>query len=122
MSESDSEGEAEDYSRFIVIKYLEEVFLAKFLSFLFIKKVLSTRATRKNCRKIRNGNFLVEAESWSQIESILKMIIFHTTKCRSYSHEKFYISKGVIRSRKLALATEEMLAAVGKQGVTNINE
>ena len=48
--------------------------------------------------------------------------MFHTTKCRAYSHEKVNTSKGVIRSRDLALATEEeMSAALGKQGVTNIS-
>ena len=43
------------------------------------------------------------------------------TKCRAYQHEKLNTSKGVIRRRELALATEdEMASALGKQGVTNI--
>ena len=43
------------------------------------------------------------------------------TKCRAYSHEKLNTSKRVIRSRELALATEEEIASArGKQGVTNI--
>ena len=42
-------------------------------------------------------------------------------KCRAYSHEKLNTSKGVIRTRKLTLATEEEIAlALEKQGVTNI--
>ena len=42
-------------------------------------------------------------------------------KCRAYPYEKLNTSKGVIRSRELALATEEEIAsALGKQGVTNI--
>ena len=42
-------------------------------------------------------------------------------KCRAYLHEKLNTSKGVIRTRELALATEEEIAsAPGKQGVTNI--
>ena len=50
-----------------------------------------------------------------------KIKTFHTTKCRFYLHEKLNTSKGVISSRKLALATEEEIAlALGKQGVTNI--
>ena len=44
LSESDSENEAADFSRFIVIESLEEVCLAKFSSFL-IEKVISTKAT-----------------------------------------------------------------------------
>ena len=49
------------------------------------------------------------------------MKIFHTTKCRAYPHERLNTSKGVIRSRELALAKEEeMSTALGKQGVTNI--
>ena len=43
------------------------------------------------------------------------------TKCRAFQHEKLSTSKGVIRSRELALATgEEIASALGKQGVTNI--
>ena len=38
-----------------------------------------------------------------------------------YPHEKPNTSKGVIRSRELALAIEDEIAsALGKQGVTNI--
>ena len=48
------------------------------------------------------------------------MKIFHTTKCKAYLHEKLKTSKGVIKSRELALVTEKMSAALGKQGVTNI--
>ncbi len=44
-----------------------------------------------------------------------------TMKCRVYPHEKLNTSKGVIRSRELALATEEEIAStLGKQGITNI--
>ena len=51
----------------------------------------------------------------------LKIKTFHTTKCRAYPHEKLNTSKGVIRSRELALVTEdEKASALGKQGVTNI--
>ena len=43
------------------------------------------------------------------------------TKCSAYSNEKLNTSKRVIRSRELALATEDRIAsALGKQGVTNI--
>ena len=49
------------------------------------------------------------------------MKTFHTTKCRAYLHEKLNTSKGVIRSKELALTTEEKIeSALGKQGVTNI--
>ena len=42
-------------------------------------------------------------------------------KCRAFSHDKLNTSKEVIRSRELALATEEeIVSALGKQGVTNI--
>ena len=54
-------------------------------------------------------------------QKTLKMKTFRMTKCRAYPHEKLNTSKGVIRSRELVLATEEeMLVALGKQGVTNI--
>ena len=120
LSESDSENEAADFPRFIVIKSLEEVFLAKFSPFL-IKKVISTRANPKNVKKTRNRNLLVKVDSWRQAENILKIKTFHTTKCRAYPHEKLNTSKDVIRSRELALATEDEIAsALGKQGVTNI--
>ena len=54
-------------------------------------------------------------------QKTLKIKTFHTTKCRAYPHEKLNTSKGVIRSRELALATEDEIAsALGKQGVTNM--
>ena len=54
-------------------------------------------------------------------QKTLKIKTFHTTKCRAYPHEKLNTSKGVIRSRELALATEDEIAStLGKQGVTNI--
>ena len=113
---SDSENEVADFPRFIVIESLEEVCLAKFSPFL-IEKVISTRASPKTVRKTRNGNLLVEVDN----QSILKIKTFHTTKCRAYPHEKLNTSKGFIRSRELALATEDEIAsALGKQGVTNI--
>ena len=106
--------------RFIVIESLEEVCLVKFSPFL-IEKVISTRASLKTVKKTRNGNLLVEVDNRSQAENILKIKTFHTTKCRAYLHEKLNTSKGVIRSRELALATEDEIAsALGKQGVTNI--
>ena len=120
LSESDSENEAADFPKFIVIEPLKEVCLAKFLPFL-IEKVISTRASPKTVKKTRNGNLLVEVDSRRQAENILKIKTFHTTKCRAYPHEKLNTSKGVIRSRELASATEEEItSALGKQGVTNI--
>ena len=118
LSESDLENEAADFPRFIVIESLEEVCLAKFSPFL-IKKVICTRASPKTVKKTRNCNLLVKVGSWRQAENILKIKTFHTTKCRAYPHEQ--LNKGVIRSRELALATEEEIASAwGKQGVTNI--
>ena len=115
LSESDSENEAADFPRFIAIEYLEAVCLAKFSHFL-IEKVISTRANPKTVTKTRNGNLFVEDR-----QKTLKIKMFHTTKCRAYPHEKLNTSKGVIRSRELALATEDEIAsALGKQGVTNI--
>ena len=120
LSESDSENEATDFPRFIVIESLEEVCLAKLSPFL-IEKVISTRASPKNVKKIRNGILLVDVDSRRQTENILKIKTFHTTKCRAYPHEKLNTSKGFTRSRELALATEDgITSALGKQGVTNI--
>ena len=59
LSESDLENEAANLPRFIVIEYLEEVCLAKFLP-LLKEKVISTRASSKTVRKTRRGNLLVE--------------------------------------------------------------
>ena len=68
VSESDSENEAADFPRFIVIESLEEVGLAKF-SYFLIEKVLSTRASSKTVKKTRNGNLLVEVDSRRQAEN-----------------------------------------------------
>ena len=120
LSESDSENEAADFPRFIVIESLEEVRLAKFSPFLR-EKVISTRATLKNVKKTRNSNLLVDVGYRRQVENILKRKTFHMTKSRPFSHEKLNTSKGVIRCRELALATEkEIASALGKQGVTSI--
>ena len=69
---------------------------------------------------MRNGNLLVEVDNRRQAENLLKMKSFHYSKCKIYAYERLNISKGVIKSRELALATEEeMAAALGIQGVTN---
>ena len=62
LSESDSESEATDFPRFIVIESLEEICLAKFSPFL-IEKVIFTRACPKTDEKTRNGKLLVEEDS-----------------------------------------------------------
>ena len=105
-----SENEAADFPRFIVIESLEEVCLAIFSPFL-IEKVICTRASPKTVKKTRNGNLLVEVDSRRQAENILKIKTFHTTKCRAYPHEKLNTSKGVIRSRELALVREDEVAS-----------
>ena len=69
---------------------------------------------------MRNGNLLVKADSQRQTENLLKMKNFYNSKYKTYPHARLNISKGIIRSRELALATEEMAAAMEKQGVTNI--
>ena len=49
-------------------------------------------------------------------QKTLKIKTLHTTKCRAYPHEKLNTSNGVIRSRELALATEDEIAsALGKR-------
>ena len=88
LSESDSENEAADFPRFIVIESLEEAYRAKFSSFL-IEKVISTRAIQKSVKKTRNGNLLVELDSRGQAESISKMKTFQT-KYRAYPQEKLF--------------------------------
>ena len=62
VSKSDSENEAVNFPRFIVIESLEEVCLAKFSPFL-IEKVISAKASLKTLKKTRNGNLLVEVDS-----------------------------------------------------------
>ena len=68
-SELNSENEAADFSRFIVIESLEVVCLAKFSPFL-IENVKQTRATLQNVRKTRNGNLLIEVDNRNQAENI----------------------------------------------------
>ena len=78
-------------------------------------------ATLKNVKKIWNGNLFVEVKRQRQVENILKMKTFHTTKRKAYLHEKLNTSKGVIRSRELALANGRRDAgSPGKIGFTNI--
>ena len=72
LSESDSENEAADFLRFIIIESLEETYLAKFSLFLK-EKVMSTRATLRTIKKSRNTNLLVEVDSKKHAKNILKM-------------------------------------------------
>ena len=66
---------------------------------------------------------LVEVDSWKQAKNILKGKTFNTTKYRTYSQKNLNTSKGVIKSRELALATkEEMSAALEKQGFQILEE
>ena len=119
LSESDSENDAAEFPKSIVIESLEETYQAKFSPFLKKKEFLQ-ELVRKLFRKQGMTTFL---SRWTAggMEKTLKMKTFHTTKCRAYSFEKLNISKGVIRSRELALASEEERAlALGKRGVTNI--
>ena len=69
------------------------------------------RATQKTVKKTRNGNLLIKVDHQKKSESILKMKTFHMMKCRAYPHEKLNTSKGVIKSRELALTTEEEIAS-----------
>ena len=48
LSESDLENVAADFPRFIVIESLEEVCLAKFLSFLIEKSIINEGFTEKH--------------------------------------------------------------------------
>ena len=88
--------------KFIVIESLEDACQAKFSHFLR-GKVIAMRATHQNVKKTQKRNLLVEMDSQMQAENILKMKSFHTTK---YLHKRLNTSKGVIRSRELALASE----------------
>ena len=99
------EKEAADFPRFILTESLEEVTRAKFSPFLVEK--INSNFYSENFKKTRNGNLLVEVDSWRQAESISEMKTFHTTKCRTYLNEKLNTSRGVIGSRELASATEE---------------
>ena len=119
LSEFDSDNEALEFLSFIVLESLEETCLAKLSPFL-IKKVISSKATPWTVKKIRNGNLLVEVDSWRPAENILKIKTFHMTKCKVYPYEKLNNLKGVIRSRELSLTiSEEITAALRKQGVTD---
>ena len=98
QSKSDSENEAAEFPRLIVMEFLDKVCFVK-LSSLLIENLFQQGLLKKT----RNGNLLVEADGRWKTENILKMKIFHTTKCRAYLHERLNISKGVIiRSRELA--------------------
>ena len=68
-------------------KETEEVCQAKF-SLFFVEEVIATRATPKTVKKTRNGNLLVKMDSQRQVEIILKIKTFNTTKYRVYLHEK----------------------------------
>ena len=72
LSESDSENEAADFPRFIVIESLEEVRLAKFSSFL-IEKVILTKGYSKNCKESQERKLASLCGQPDQAESILKM-------------------------------------------------
>ena len=53
----------------------------------------------------------MEVDTRMHAKNILKMKTFHTTKCKAYLHERLNISKGVIKSRVLSLATSVEIRA-----------
>ena len=79
LSESVSENEASVFPRFIVLEFLEEIYLAKLSPFL-IEKIILSRATQRTVKKTRNGNLLAEVVSWRHAENTLKMKTFHARK------------------------------------------
>ena len=110
LSESDTENEAADFPRFIVIESLEEECLAKFSPFL-IEKAISTRASPKTVKKTRNGNLLVEVDSRRQAENIKRFIQPNAERIRMRNWTLPRELSGV----ELALATEDEIAsALGK--------
>ena len=83
--------------------------------------------------RTKDENLLVEMDTRKKTETTLKRKLFHTTKCRVYTHERLNISKYIQsiyarkskhnRNRELALAkAEEMTAALGEPSVTNIRK
>ena len=59
LSESDSENEITEFSRFIVIELLEETPLAK-LSPFFIKRVISREVNPQTLKKMKSVNLLIK--------------------------------------------------------------
>ena len=83
-----------------------------------IEKIISSRSNLINVKKLWNGNFLVEVETKKHAENLLKMQKFHNFKCCADPHAKLNISKGVLGSKDLSLATpEEIETAFKKQGI-----
>ena len=79
------------------------------------KKSYFYKGYSKNCYENQERQLASQGGQLERGRNILKMKIFYMTKCRAYLHEKLNTSKGVIRSRGLALATEEEIAsALGK--------
>ena len=52
------------------------------------------------------------------ITNVVKLKTFHNLKCKTYSHEKFNTSKGVIRNKELT--QDEIKTALEKQGSQTI--
>ena len=120
LSESGSKIEAAELLRFVVIESFE-VYLVKLSPFLVEKVRKKKRANQKIVRKTRSGNLLVVVNSRRQRKNI---------KTENHSYDEMqslpawktqHFQKRGIRSRELALAREEIPAALRKQWVTNIS-
>ena len=67
---------------FILLELLEETYHAKLSTFL-IARIFSSRASLWSVKKIINSSWVVEVDSRSHAENILKMKMFHATKCNA---------------------------------------
>ena len=60
----------------------------------------------------------MEVDSKKHAENLLKMEKIHNFKCHAYPHAKSNISNGIVRIKKLSLATlEEIETTFKKQGI-----
>ena len=58
-------------------------------------------------KKVTSGNLLLEVDNKKHTESLIKMKIFYSLKCKVYPHAKRNTSKGVISNKELSVATPE---------------
>lgn len=118
--DSDSDNEDTNFPRFIVLEATSNIPLTKMSPFI-IQKVISSKITPKNVKKLRNGTILVEVQNKKQAKTLLQLQKLHETNIKAYPHQTLNYSKGVIKNQEISVCTtEEIKTELKNQGVTDV--
>ena len=109
-----------EYIKYIVIESKDDAkSMAKLSPFVIEKVMIGTVGVPIPIRKMRSGALLVEAQSISQTNQLMRMSTFFEIPVRVSAHRSLNSCKGVVRSFDLAtMDPNEIVAELSSSGVT----